>query len=567
MSAHCVGPFDRSGFTHLTGLSGAWQAVMGGAVVNSGGQPGQALWSSIQTSGPSTNPSTISNADIDAAFVAVRNYNATSPTIPWRVKLRISAGSYQPGWLKALANTGSYGPLLTTGGSSPQTMLAEWTPSYRTAWADFMAALAAYVPADGLGFALGVHPNMGELSVGGSMTTYAEPMLITGWSYSQLGFSSKSAYAAAAQPYLQLILADTIAAWPGKPVALSYNPYCNTADTFTETTMAYQTSSVGGGGAGGVTPLGVLMNNSLRNNGASVVAPTYAPDPNTGLPWCTHGTYNDPLGPSASYTAMYTAQALLGQGAAAAALGGAGYPIAHPVPIAYQTAQLHLIGTATDLCNTLSYAIWLGARMVEMPSGFDTIGSTFTPAMLGNYYAGFVANDPVAVSSSPIVQHLTGGSGGDVTSLTVQNLPTTAGNLLVLIVHARAATTPVISIVGGGTWVNRINQNSVGLNANYTHWDLVPSSAVGANGIVIDSTQSGSVEYEFLEVQGLSASPFEASAVAHASTAGTAPAVSITPANSGDVVIAAIGWPSGTATIGSLPGSPWVNDATVVGVG
>ena len=84
-TGHCVGLFDRSGFTHLTGLSSAYQAVMGGAVVNSGGQNGEVLWSSVQASaGSPPGSGTIANAAIDAAFQDVAAYNATSPAIPWR---------------------------------------------------------------------------------------------------------------------------------------------------------------------------------------------------------------------------------------------------------------------------------------------------------------------------------------------------------------------------------------------------------------------------------------------------------------------------------------------------
>jgi hypothetical protein len=260
---------------------------------------------------------------------------------------------------------------------------------------------------------------------------------------------------------------------------------------------------------------------------------------------------------------MYTAQALLGQGAAANALGGAGYPIWNPSPICYQTSTYNQMGsTATDLMNTLDYAIWLGARMVELPSGWDT---ALTAAQLGAYNAGLFANDPAGGGpSSQVVQHVQGGTSGDSTTLTVENAATTVGNTCVLMVGVRAASAPTASISGGGTWNNRFSTNSGAGTGNLSGWDLVPAGAISANGITITSTQSGSIEYEFWEISGLASTPYEKDATATGSSA--SPTVSVTPSNSTDVVLGGIFWPNGSSTIGSLPGA-WSSDPTIVGIG
>jgi hypothetical protein len=579
MTKKCVGLLVRQGFggaSGLSSLSSAYQAVLGGAVVNGGGQNGEVLWNTLQASaGSPPGTGTISNAAIDSAFKAVKSYNATNPQIPWSVKLRVDAGVYMPAWLLALAGTNypgtsnSFGPILTN--SAGQHMLQFWTAAYRQVWQNFMATVAAYVPTDGLGYTLDTHPYLGEFGFGGAMLTYAEPMLPTGWTpYTYLGFASEAAYAAVAQPALRTLMADTIAAWPNTPVGLSYNPYCNTSDAWTETTMAWQVKATNAGGGGGVSPMGVLMNNSLRNppSTAHVVAPARNLDPNTGAAWCTYGaTYTDHLGPSAAYTAMYAAMAKLGPGAAAAALGGSNYPIANPSPICFQTAQLTLIeagdtGTnaTNDLCNTLSYAVWLGARSVELPTGFNTV---MTPAQLGAYNNGLFANDPAGGGPppTPIVQDVQGATSAAATTLVVGNALTTAGNGCVLIVGARASATPTISVSGGGTWANRINQNTASANGNLTVWDLIPGSPIAANGITITSSHSGSIEYQFYEVFGQT--NYETSAVAATGTTSTAPTASATPANSSDLVFGAIFLPASGVAISALPG--WTNDAPITG--
>lgn len=582
-TGHCVLLFDRSGEpADSQGGNSGWQAVLGGFVINSSAAPeGGLTWNELQSAAGSPAGSGAighalgtgtGNQAIDNALLAAQTRNSTYPNAtPWTVKLRVFAGIYQPAWLKALANTGAWGPLLTN--SSGNTMMQPWTTDYLNAWSEFMQTLAAYTPVNvGLlgnyALPLNQNPYIGEVVCGATMTTYAEPMLITSWSLAQLGFTGANAqanYDAVAQPALQTALASTVAAWTETPVSSAYNPWCNTAETFTETTMAYQISSVGSGGAGGVTPLGVLENNSVRNHSKGVKAPTSAPDPNTGLPWCQDAAYNDPLAPSVSYTAMYTAMAEYGQGAAANALGGAGYPILNPSPICIQTAGISDIGAdRTDLCNTLSYCIWLGARMIELPSTYATY---ISPTDAASYTAGLLANDPTGNVNSAIVQRVGKGTSSDQSSVTVQNAATTVGNACILVIEARASSTPTVSVSGGGTWNNRVNETSIGNNLNLTVWDLVPSGSIPANGITISLTHAGSVAYKFYEVMGLASSPYETSAVARAASPGTGATVSVTPSHATDLVIAAIAYPSSTATVSSLPGAPWTNETLIPAAG
>lgn len=579
---HCVFLFDRSGApADSQGGNSGWQAVLGGFVVNSSAAPeGGITWNELQTTaGSPVGTGAIGHAlgtgtgnqAIDNALLACQTRNNAYPTAtPWTIKIRVFAGIYQPTWLKGLAGTGSWGPLLSNG---TNTMLQPWTTDYLNAWSEFMQTLAAYTPVNtGLlgnyALPLNQNPYVGEVVCGATMTTYAEPMLITGWTLAQLGFTGTNAaanYDAAAQPALQTALASTIDAWSETPVSLAYNPWRNTSQTFPETTMAYQVASEGGGGAGGVTPYGVLENNSVRNEAKAVTAPTTAHDPNTGAAWCTDGTYNDPLAPSAAYTSMFTAMALLAPGAAANALGGSGYPILNPSPLCIQTATMSDIGSdSTDFFNTLSYCIWLGARMIELPSTYATY---MTPTQAAQYSAGLLANDPTGNANSPIVQRVGGGTSSDQTTFTVQNAATTVGNACVLFVVARASSTPTISVSGGGTWTQRATETSVANNTNLTVWDLVPSSSIAANGITIGSTHAGSIGYKFYEIMGLASSPYETSAVARAASGGTAATVSVTPATKTDVVLGAIAYPSGTATISALPSAPWTNEPLVAAAG
>lgn len=447
MAKKCLAFFDRSGTGHLTGLSSAFKASMGGMVVNDGAQ-GQLFWSNMQaTAGSPHGSGTIANAAIDAAFNAVKTYNATSPTIPWRVKLRPSAGIAQPTWLKNLHGTGSFGALLSNG---TDTMVGFWTADFEAVWAQFMLTLAAYVPADGLGYTLDTHPNLGEVACGASMTTFAEPMLQSGWTYAQLGFANFAAFATVGEPALEASLKDTLAAFPNTPVSLACNPYGNSDVAFTSSAIGYLIKSVASGGAGGVTPMGVVENNSLRANlannsipsaGSRVVAPTTARDPNTGAVWCDNGTFSD--GHGGQYTTTYTTMAKTGQGAAASALGGAGYPIANPSPLCIQTSTYGgMGGTTVSLENTLDYAVWLGARMVELPSGFD---GALTAPQLAAYVPGLLANDPTASFPPSGAGNLHLGATG---AATVQAAATGSGHLT--LVGAATCSATAVSASGSG---------------------------------------------------------------------------------------------------------------------
>jgi len=235
--------------------------------------------------------------------------------------------------------------------------------------------------------------------------------------------------------------------------------------------------------------------------------------------------------------------------------------------------------TLTDSAQSWSTNNWQGLNVVAGTSTGLIASNTGhvltvvawvggTPAANAAYTIqyGLVANNPgQAQAAGQVVQHVQAGTSADSTTLVVANLATTVGNLCVLKVGVRAASAPTASISGGGTWNNRYSVNSGAGTGNMSGWDLVPTGSISANGITITSSQSGSMEYEFWEISGLSATPYENSATATGSTAGAT--VSITPAVASDVVLGGIFWPNGSSTIGSLPGSPWVNDPTIVGTG
>jgi hypothetical protein len=346
----CVGLFDRQGNkgggTLSNPVSSTYYPILGGFVVTSASSDGIS-WADLQ---PTQGGAIVRGNTIDQALTLVRSINA-GQTRQWTLKLRLFTGELAPSWAKALGG----GPI-STGGS---TIGAYWTPAYQQAWQDFHTALAAIY--DGV-------VEIGEVVEDIGADLGAEPLL-------HAGFTAAGYTAALEMQAHQSALSHMRTVWTQTPVSLAFNPYVNPTTNvvdvaFTETLIDFLATSI-------EPPFGVLENNSLRANGL-----VYSP-------------YADPHSPN--YTAMYKRIASHGKGQARIDLG---YPApAHPSPICIQTSTLGGMGGSTAaLQATLDYAVWLGARMIELPSTYWTVAST---ALLDSYNPALLTNDVARGGTSP----------------------------------------------------------------------------------------------------------------------------------------------------------------------
>lgn len=403
MAKKCVGMFDRQGnngsSTQLTSNpSAAYKNVLGGFVASGGTQPAGGTgvsWTDLQTSDAGA---IASNNNIDKALTLCTSVNA-GQSKQWTVKLRIFCGTVSPTWAK---NKGG-GPV-----ASPTTVGPWWTAEYQASYKDFMTKLAAKYDANAL---------IGEVVIAMTGDDSGEPML-----HAQIGSGSGRTSALRAGVYtttysqtstdptqLAAVKAAmttlTNAVWATTPVSFAYNPCDNIATGSSGDTVNLTLPLIDYLHSNVASPKGVLENNSLRANG--VVVPG-------NKSWATNGTYSDPH--SSKYTDMYTRMAKYGTGLATTDLGFT--RDANPSPICIQTSTYSGMGNSVaSLQNTMEYAIWLGARMVELPSGYMAL----TAAQLDAYNARLTANDPTS-STTFITSSMTGTGSG---SYSIKNGATT----------------------------------------------------------------------------------------------------------------------------------------------
>jgi len=195
------------------------------------------------------------------------------------------------------------------------------------------------------------------------------------------------------------------------PVSLAFTPYDaslnggSADEAFTESEIATQH---------GLAGVSELENNSLawynNNQGTSSQIPYQYTVAGTTLP--ASGTYGDSNG--TNYTSMYTkiASYTSGQGNADLIRAGilSGPPPTKPSALCIQTGTYgtgNKINTPTDLQQTIVYAIWLGAQVVELPSGYDpalTVAQlqAFIPALVANAHGAGArqVNEAAAVETS-----------------------------------------------------------------------------------------------------------------------------------------------------------------------
>jgi hypothetical protein len=441
--SRCVGFFDRSGMpTNKTYLNwnnsnvvapyttAEYNAVLGGFII--AGQPGGSVggglaWQDLQpNAGSPAGTGALASANggtsaIDFAFAQADAYNSTNPTYPitgspdgrWTLKMRIFCGEKAPSWAQAL----STGPVKWKSGSTatpPNTTYTVgmwWTTAYLNAWSNFIQTLAAYVPnytvsssTSSFGLPVGAnthalagHPLLGEVTNSLGMTLYAEPMLkddfntaspgtANPWFYPSTGLAALGynygAVGTAGTDLDNFSQSITLAnsAFTPTPTSTSANPYLKLtsggkvvesaqAITFMNDIIAL------------TWPQGVLENNSLDAS-SSNYTPSSPP---------TQSSYHDR---EPGYTSIYTTMIQKSKGASGTASAQWGLtPPTFPIPTSIQTSSFNNMTGLTDFQNTLSYGIWIGAKMLELPTD---AGAYFnlTPTQLGSYVQALINNDP-----------------------------------------------------------------------------------------------------------------------------------------------------------------------------
>ena len=249
---------------------------------------------------------------IDQAITTVRSLNAQNH-VALGLKVRIYAGIWAPSWAKALG--GRPITLINPQNSAEGTIGSFWTEAFGVAYNQFESLLAAK------------YDNVAEIrevTISRCSTFYDEPFIRdTGYSPNVTALVA-AGYSLAADQTCQREEIQASTVWHHTRSDLAFNPYeailaggtTSTDELFTESMMAYCRQLL--------ASACVLENNSLRS----------------------------PEQPA--YVAMYANMHALGQ------------------PISFQTATAARVG---NLAATLNDAIALGANSVELPGGYETLGT------------------------------------------------------------------------------------------------------------------------------------------------------------------------------------------------
>ncbi len=256
-------------------------------------------------------PLTSGNA-IDGAITDVRTLNATHH-LDLGLKIRVLAGIWAPAWAKDLGGTPI--SLINPQNGAEGTVGRFWTDAFGSAYDHFVSLLAAKY--DSI-------PEVREVTIARCTTFYDEPSILdTGYLPNDTALLA-SGFTDSADEQCQRQEIDAGAVWQHTHSDLALNPYqvvnsagaVRTDEPFTQSMMQYCRQKLGLGC--------VLENNSLRSP------------------------------PQASYLTMYASMQALGQ------------------PLAFQTATAARVGS---LDTTLAYAISLGANSVELPGGYESLGT------------------------------------------------------------------------------------------------------------------------------------------------------------------------------------------------
>lgn len=252
---------------------------------------------------------------IDGAITAVRALNATYH-INLGLKLRVLAGTSAPDWVKDLGGRPIL--LLNAQNGAEGTIGRFWTGAFGAAYEQLEALLAAKY--DGVA-------EIREVTIARCTTFYDEPFIRdTGYAPNVTALLA-AGYTLAADENCQRQEIDADTVWHHTHSDLAFNPYevinnggsTRTDVHFTLSMMEYCRHVLANAC--------VLENNSIR------------------------------VPPQPGYLTMYASMSMLGK------------------PIAFQTATVSRVGS---LPGTLAYAISLGANSVELPGGYESLG---TPAI------------------------------------------------------------------------------------------------------------------------------------------------------------------------------------------
>jgi hypothetical protein len=231
--------------------------VLGGIVIN-------ATWSNMQ---PVAGGAVVFSA-VDSALADVRSYNASNPSAPLSVKLRIYHGDNAPLWAKQLAG-GPISIFRNSGGcdgqvdTCPETIGLLWSAPYIAAWRAFQAQVAAKYDAE---------PLIHAVAVTSCATQTDEPFVPT------VGPVSKANLGSAAIPFSdsaeQACLSgamDDYSAWKNTEIDFTFNTYTKftggTDPAFTTQMMMQCRTAVGA--------RCVLDNHALQTPTSTSDAPVY----------------------------------------------------------------------------------------------------------------------------------------------------------------------------------------------------------------------------------------------------------------------------------------------------
>lgn len=295
LKAAPVGLIDRQGQPP--------SAYMGSAI------PGwlvNVTWASAQPSqgGPVSVPA------LDAALAAATAWNASNPSAPVFVDLRLTAGIDAPAWVKSLGGN----PISVTDPASAAsgTVGRFWLPDSEAAYAALQEQLAAEYDAN---------PLLRAVQIDGCGLVYDEPMIRYLGDAADAAALSAAGFTTAQDQQCQVSEIIAHQAWHQTRSLLAFNPYQDLAanavdEPYTEHLMGLCRQILG--------DRCILSNQSIRT----------------------------PQLASTGYASMYAALKVAGQ------------------PLEFQTAQLTKVG---DLQQTIQWAIGEGATAVELPAGFSTV--------------------------------------------------------------------------------------------------------------------------------------------------------------------------------------------------
>jgi hypothetical protein len=263
---------------------------------------------------------------IDQAIIDVRSLNAAHHT-NLGLKIRLYAGIWAPNWVKDLG--GPPIPITNPQDGGTGTIGRFWTAPFGTAYDNLETLLAAKYDSV---------PEIREVTIARCTTFYDEPFIRDTTAPATVSALIGAGYTVAADQTCQEQEIEASTVWHHTHSDLALNPYqviepdgsTSTDEPFTESMMQYCRQVLG--------TACILENNSLR----------------------------DPA-PGAAYLSMYQAMMELG------------------APIAFQTATADRVGS---LSQTLAYAVSLGAGSVELPAGYESLGTPSSFASATRLLAG-----------------------------------------------------------------------------------------------------------------------------------------------------------------------------------